>query len=285
MTEAIETTPVQAFMPYRNKKRAEDLEAEIEALEKGAPQPEEPATPAVEVEASDEDLSPEEKTFKKRYGDLRRHAQKEKEALSGEIKELRERLDKMQTASPEVPRTKEQVEAWVKKYPEAAAIVKGLASQEAEQRSQEINNRLKEVEGMAAQVALEKAENEIRRRHPDFDQIRDSDDFHEWAQKQPSWAQKALYDELDVDSASRVFDLYKADKGIKRVATPEKSAALAVSTRSGTNVPQKDASAAYWSESRVSRLTDKEYGDKEAEILSAMRDGKFVYDMSQKKAR
>ena len=47
------------------------------------------------------------------------------------------------------------------------------------------------------------------RLHPDFDDIRDSDEFHEWAESQPKWVQDALYEnDNDARSAARAIDLY-----------------------------------------------------------------------------
>ena len=42
-------------------------------------------------------------------------------------------------------------------------------------------------------VQPRKAEAELMRIHPDFDEIRESDDFHNWADEQPM-GQDALYD-------------------------------------------------------------------------------------------
>ena len=40
------------------------------------------------------------------------------------------------------------------------------------------------------------------RLHPDFDEIRDGDEFHEWAEDQPKWVQDALYENDDAKSAA-----------------------------------------------------------------------------------
>jgi len=281
-----DTTPTNSFV-RRNNKGLEALEEEIKALEAAATTPED-MEEVEEVEEikkpqeseKEEGLSSEEKSFKKRYGDLRRYQQKEKQELQAKIDALEAKLEQA-SSDPQLPKTKEQVEAWVKKYPDVAAIVKSLAGQEASQKAQELDKRLKEIEDMGAQIALEKAEAEIRKIHPDFDEIRESDDFHTWAEDQPASITKPLYDDLDVRGAARAIDLYKLDRGIKKTS-PDKNAALSVSTRSRANTPVTDESSKWWSESRVSRMTDKEYMEKESEILEAMRDGKFKYDISKK---
>ena len=68
---------------------------------------------------------------------------------------------------------------------------------------------------MRINASREKAEAELMRLHPDFDDIRDSDDFHDWAEEQPEWIQKALYEnDTDSRSAARAIDLYKADRNM-----------------------------------------------------------------------
>jgi hypothetical protein len=285
MTIAVETTPKTSIISYRNKS-IEALEKELEALENDqSPEPEEEEiveevvedTPP--VKEKEEGLSAEEKTFKKRYGDLRRFQQEKEREWKAKFAELEEKL--AQAPSGQMPKTKEQIEAWVKKYPDVAAIVRSLAGHEADQKNKELEKRLKEVEEMSVQVAQEKAHAEILKSHPDFDQIIDTDEFHDWAKTQPKIIQTALYDDIDVRATSRAIDLYKADKGIKR-SSPDKNAALAVSTRTRANTPQADESVKWWSESRVSKLSDKEYTDREAEIMEAMRSGKFKYDLSRR---
>ena len=54
---------------------------------------------------------------------------------------------------------------------------------------------------MSAEAQKDKAEAELMRIHPDFADIRDSDDFHDWADEQPKWVQDALY-ENDNDARS-----------------------------------------------------------------------------------
>ena len=76
----------------------------------------------------------------------------------------------------------------------------------------------------------EKAEAELMRLHPDFDEIRDSDDFHEWADEQPKWVQEALYEnDNDARSAARAIDLYKSDRNITTKKKAKGNAAEAVS--------------------------------------------------------
>ena len=117
--------------------------------------------------------------------------------------------------------------------------------------------------------------------HPDFDEIRDSDEFHTWAEEQPKWVQDALYEnDNDARSAARAIDLYKADMGIsKKKSKSNKDAASAVSTKSRSK-PQDDESNSYLKESDVEKMSPQEYEKRADEIMDAIRSGKFVYDLS-----
>jgi hypothetical protein len=107
---------------------------------------------------------------------------------------------------------------------------------------------------MQSSAKKEKAEAELMRIHPDFDDIRDSDDFHEWAEEQPKWVQDALYDnDNDARSAARAIDLYKADKGITEKKPSNKDAAKSVETRNSRSKPQRDEASTYLRESQVQK--------------------------------
>ena len=58
-------------------------------------------------------------------------------------------------------------------------------------------------------------EEELLRLHPDYNDISDNDDFHQWAEKQPKWVQEAIYENnWDVLAAARALDLYKKERNI-----------------------------------------------------------------------
>jgi anti-sigma28 factor (negative regulator of flagellin synthesis) len=128
----------------------------------------------------------------------------------------------------------------------------------------------------------EKAEAELMRMHPDFDEIRDSDGFHDWAEEQPKWVQDALYDnDNDARAAARAIDLYKADMGITtKKSKSDKDAAKSVSTKNTRNKPQDSEAGTYLKESTVQKMSPQEYEAKSDEIMEAIRSGKFVYDVS-----
>ena len=157
----------------------------------------------------------EEKTFKKRYSDLRRHQQKQAEEFRQEIDNLKRQLTDAAKKEIKLPKSDEDIETWAKEYPDVAAIVETIAMKKASEQASALEERIKAIDEMQVSATKEKAEAELMQLHPDFDDIRDSDEFHEWAEAQPKWVQDALYEnDNDARSAARAIDLYKADMGI-----------------------------------------------------------------------
>jgi len=153
----------------------------------------------------------------------------------------------------------------------------------AAEQSTALEERVKAIDEMQTSVTKEKAEAALMQLHPDFDEIRDSDEFHEWADEQPKWVQDALYDnDNDARSAARAIDLYKADKGIAETkkSKSNKDAAKSVTAKNARSKPQEDDTSNYLRESQVDKMSAQEYEKNSDEIMEAIRSGKFIYDLS-----
>ena len=296
-TMAVEATPPTAGFASRGSNysakqaRLEKDEKELEELMKGRTnEPEEvkeveeeaeAEAPAVqEDEEDDSNLSREEKSFKKRYGDLRRHmAEKEKE-WKGKL----EVATTEQSDSIRAPKSDEDIEAWARKYPDVAAIVETIAEKKAAERFSAAEGRFKELDEAKYEATRTKAETSIRKAHADFDDLRDADTFHDWVDEQPKWVRDALYENSDdADSVIRVLDLYKVDNGLTPSAKKAKAkdAAKTVKRTSRTAVDAND-SGSMIKESDVAKMSDKQFEDRYDAIQEAMASGKFVYDVSGK---
>jgi len=222
----------------------------------------------------------EDESFKKRYGDLRRHLQYKEQQYQQQIDELKNQLDSATKQQIKFPKTDEEVEQWAKRYPDVAAIIDTIARKRAGEMLSEGEKRLEKVEEMREQVIREKAEQELMRLHPDFSEIRQDPAFHEWAQMQSQWVQNALYkNNTDAKAAAEAIDLYKYHKGIKaRKKSAKKDAASAVDTRGG-GAPSGSGRKKF-SESMVQNMSAQEYEKNEEAIFEAMRKGEFEYDLS-----
>ena len=182
-----------------------------------------------------------------------------------------------------MPKSEEELEEWAKEYPDVAKIVETIAIKKSQEQAKELEDRIKKINDMQDDALREKAEVELLKRHPDFVEIRDQDEFHNWVEVQPQWVQKALYEnEHDAMSAARAIDLYKADMGItgkKSSKEVQKEAAKSVKVSSKES-PEARAETGTFRESEVERMHPKEYEAKQDEIIAAMRSGKFIYDLT-----
>ena len=259
-----------------NKRRIEEEQVEIDKLTAT----EEEATTEEPVEAKqEENLTPEEKTYKKRHTDARKYINEQ----DARIKALEQRLNNPEpTADIRPPKSDEDIGAWAEKYPDVAAIVETIAIKKAKEQSSGLEARVKEIDDMRDKANRDKAEVELMTAHPDFGSIRDDDQFHEWAEEQPKWIQDALYEnDDDARSASRAIDLYKADKGIKtkKTGTSNRDAAKAVSKTNTRSEPSSEESGSI-KESTVQKMNAHQYEKNADKIMEAIRSGKFIYDIS-----
>jgi len=255
--------------------REEEELAELMAKQRGEGQEE-------EAEQDDDPVSAEDKSFKKRYGDLRRHTQLKENELQSRISALEKQLSSSTKSEIKLPKSDQDIEAWAKEYPDVAAIIETIAIKKAREQSADLEERVKVIDEMKASATKEKAQVELMQMHPDFDKIREDDDFHNWAEEQPKWIQDALYDnENDARSAARAIDLYKADRGITtKKPSSNKDAARSVNTRSERSRPNDNDSKGHIRESQVSKMSAQEYEKRADEIMDAIRTGKFIYDIS-----
>ena len=293
--ENVEKVKVAGFVdprPRKNKnaerikKDEEELQELLKTKEQGGQPAEEikevsDAKEGNEAEQEDKNLSKEEQSFKKRYGDLRRPMADKDKKTEERIQALESQLSKATRNELVLPKSEDEIAEWTKKYPDVAGIVESIADKKARERSSDLDKRLENIEKMRVEATKEKAEAELMRLHPDFSQIREEDAFHDWAEEQPKWVQDALYENVDdAKSVARVIDLYKIDAGIMtKKGDSKKSAASAVNTRSKAS-PTADESNNYIRESQVDKMSDKEYAKNQEAIMEAMRTGKFVYDLS-----
>ena len=279
-----DATPKKAmFMnrPYSQEERVKKDEEELEQLIKE--QKGEVETSEEKTQDEEEPTSAEEKTFKKRYGDLRRHSQEKEKQFQKQLDELKEQLGKATKKEMKLPKSDEDIEAWATEYPDVAKIVETIAMKKAREQSKDLEDRLQKIDEMSVEAKKDKAEAELMKIHPDFNDIRDSDDFHDWADEQPKWVQDALYEnDNDARSAARAIDLYKSDKGIgKETKTKSnKSAAMEVGTKSAKTKVDATDTGKKIRESDVQKMSSAQYEKQADTIMEAIRSGNFVYDVS-----
>ena len=270
---------VKGFMRV-NTKEERIKQDEIELAEMKAEQGMSPE----EKEDNKEPETAEERSFKKRYGDLRRHQQEEKSNYEEKIKALQGEIQTSNSGEMELPSTEEEIAAWAGKYPQVANIMQTMAVKAAREQNADLNTRMKEIDDLQETANKSKAESKLLQIHPDFEQIREDDAFHDWVDTQPKWVQDSLYhNEADATSAARAIDLYKLDAGISKKNKSKKgnsrSAAQEVSTTAG-RAPTTGSGEQQYRESDVADMDINTYAEHQDAIALSMRTGNFEYDLS-----
>ena len=159
-------------------------------------------------------------------------------------------------------------------------MVETIAMGKADSRAKEMETKYQNLQVQQEEIAKEKAEVELLKLHPDFNDLRSKDDFHEWAAKQDPVIQDWLYENTSNASlAARALDLYKMDRGLgkyskKEEQTTKKEAAKAISKTKKAEAPDAPTKKV-WSNAEISKMNVREYAKYEEEIDKAVREGRI----------
>ena len=286
MSEAIAAVKQDVkAVPMKYKKDRTDEQEELKRLEEERANVVQEQKDAEAAKAETESLAPEEKTFKKRYGDLRRHAQQKEQELKDKIRELEGQISTATKEAIKLPKSDDELAAWTKEYPDVAKVIETIATKKALELDKGMEDRLKAIAEKEAEAKRMTAESQLLQLHPDFEDIRNDEEFHSWVERQPSWVQKALYEnETDARSAARAIDLYKVDMKIAdtKKEKSDKGAASLVTAKNTSNVAKtKSSQSNQWRESQVAKMKAHEYEKNEKAIMEAIQSGNFIYDVSR----
>jgi hypothetical protein len=217
----------------------------------------------------------EDAVFKKRYDDLKRHYDETVNKHKDELLKLKK--EKEAIASKPIFKSKEELEEWRRDYPDMYDSVMQMTTEASMKAKEEMQEELLQIKKQQTALARDRAEVELAKKHPDFKEIRDSADFHEWASVQDSTVQSWLYDNTDnPKSAARAIDLYKYDRGLstKKVNyDAKKEAAKAVSK---TKVSETPSEKKTWKWAEIQKMKPDVYAKFEEEIDKAHREGRIV---------
>ena len=275
-TEAFAKGELTKFHRERREKEAEAAteQKDTDASEETAEKSEVKATPIAERPAKAED-----RVFKKRYDDLKKHYDSTINKHKEEVVSLRSQLESS-TNQFVPPKSKEELEAWRKEYPDVYDMVETIAMNKATTQTAEIEDKYKNLQLQQEQIAKEKAEVELLKLHPDFNEIRQKEEFHNWAANQDPTIQGWLYENTsNAKLAARAIDLFKMDNGESKLTKREekdvkKEAARAISkTRKSTesDIPKKKV----WTTSEISKLKPHEFEKHEKDIDLARLEGRI----------
>ena len=217
--------------------------------------------------------------YKKRYDDLKKHYDSKLNEFKVREQELINEATKNRTEY-KAPKSEEELEEFKNNYPDVYEVVETVAHMQSETKAKVLEERLSKLQEREQQLIRQDAEKRLVEKHPDFEDIKNSDDFHTWAKEQPDSIQKWIYSNADdADLASRALDLFKKDFGIEPTKTKssskptKKSAADMVSTKTTSVEPKQQK---VWSEREIAALSMAEFDKYEQEISDAMQEGRII---------
>ena len=244
-----------------------------------APSEDEQATPSEDSETPPDKKS-KDVNYKKRYDDLKKHydnrlaefKQKEQELLA----DAAEKAPKYKA-----PKTLEELQEFKRRNPDLYETVETVAHLQSENQTEALRQQLSSLQEREADILKREAETVLKERHPDFEDIRGDDAFHDWAKEQPEDIQRWIYaNNSDATLASRAIDLYKMEKGISQ--SPQKRQSKKQEKRSAadmvsTKTTAVDAKAPkIWTEREIARMSIDQFDKYEDEIKQALSEGRIA---------
>ena len=241
--------------------------------------PKQQATSEEAPDAVENEQAPKKRTnYKKRYDDLKRHYDQK---LS-EFKQKEQELTAMaKNAQPqyEAPKTPEELEKFKTEYPDLYDTVESVAYLRSSEQVNQLQEQLQMIQQREATALKREAEADLISRHPDFEDIRGSDNFHKWADDQPEQIQDWIYKNPDnAMLASKAIDLFKLETGLStqtksQPRKPQGSAADMVSTKTTTVDAQQPK---IWTEREIAAMSLDTFDKYEDEINLAVTEGRVV---------
>ena len=264
------TEDVATPTPYKHPSRnLMDKEVETTATEESKEELDE------EKPKEDRPVGVEDAVFKKRYDDLKRHYDETISKHKDEVLKLKK--EKEMISSKPIFKSKEELEEWRKDYPDMYDSVMQMTTDATIKTKQEMEEQLLDIKKQQTKLARDKAEVDLAKKHPDFKDIRESSDFHDWASVQDSTVQSWLYDNTDnPNAAARAIDLYKYDRGLstKKVNyDAKKEAAKVVSKTKPSETPSEKKT---WKWAEIQKMKPEVYSKFEEEIDKAHKEGRIV---------
>ena len=216
--------------------------------------------------------------YKKRYDDLKKHYDTKLNEFRAREQEL---ANKVQQAQPvyEAPKSLEELERFKAEYPDVYEVVESVAHLKSEDKIKGLTDKVAIIEAREQDIMRREAEKDLMEKHPDYSDLRNNDDFHNWAETQPEEIQDWIYNNPNNASlASKAIDLYKMEVGSSTSVRQQKpssnrqaQASEMVSTKT-TSVEAKEPKI--WTQEEIAALPMDEFDRLESEIDRALEEGR-----------
>jgi hypothetical protein len=274
MPQPIQTRNILGATPYRNPRYIQ----EAAALEEHDTSHQDPSA---QGNGTDTEVKPEH-NWEKRYKDLQSYTAKKINQLEGEIRNLQQQS----VPRLEAPKTQEELEAFKGKNPEMYAVIQSMANTLFQTHIAQYDQKLAEMQGSLQESTQSQAVLKLKAAHDDYEEIMNSDEFHDWASKQSTQVQDWIYKNPDnADLAIQALSLYKYHTGVGKAnqGTTKHSnqgGDYAVNTRSVTmdqGAVNRNHPSYVWKESEIARMRPEEFHKWDEHITLAQREGRVLF--------
>ena len=218
--------------------------------------------------------------YKKRYDDLKRYYDRKLGDWNTKEGDLKAQL---QANRPKYtpPKSAEELSAFKKDYPDIYGVVETVSHLQSQTEMKGLQEEVSSLKKANTALSQREAQLELSKLHPDFNQIKESDDFHNWADSQPMEIKSWIYENNSNGRlAARAVDLYKKDRGLgldKKATEGNKvsqGADLLVKTNEQIQPPTNNQ--VIFKSSDFEKMSDAEFERNEKEILIAQREGRII---------
>ena len=219
--------------------------------------------------------------YKKRYDDLKSHYDRKQNENKQKLEELEakarlaEKSKAMASYTP--PKSDEDLEQFKKKYPDVYDVVETISQKQASKQVESLQEEVKTLRKREEDLVVQNAYRELVNAHPDFIELKDSQEFIDWLNTQPaSISDGVTKNSKDSKWAIRVVDLYKADNGLSksRPSSITSAAQSVTKTKAKSVNVSGDTNKKIWKQSEIQKMSSRTYENFEKEIDIAFREGR-----------
>ena len=219
--------------------------------------------------------------YKKRYDDLKSHYDRKQNENKQKLEELEAKMRVAEKnkamANYNPPKSDEDLEKFKKKYPDVYDVVETISQKQASRQVESLQEEVKTLRKREEDLVVQSAYRELLNAHPDFIELKDSPEFIEWLNTQPSSISDGVTkNSKDSKWAIRVVDLYKADNGLsKSRPNSTTSAAQSVTKTKAKSVNVSgNSDKKIWKASEIQKMNPNVYEKFEKEIDTAFKEGR-----------
>ena len=216
--------------------------------------------------------------YKKRYDDLKRYYDRKLGEWNNKESDLKVQLQENRPKY-QPPKSKEELEAFKNDYPDIYGVVETVSHLQSQNEVKTLQTELEGLKKANQTLQEREAALELSKYHPDFEQIKESDDFHNWADAQPMEIKKWIYENnSDGTLAARAIDLYKKDRGLgidkKTTKKASKNEGADLLVKTNEQVKTSESKDVVFNRSDIANMTDEEFMQYEKDIVKAQREGR-----------